>query len=148
VLDFAVADIPILKQLGRNRSLDKLVEKYKKRKIKSVIHFRRIMDAYEMSEEDPPLRAKVLRRTEEYFVNRDLETRAAFDEFVIDLRRTQSALEQCDEFVANLKKLKIRYVSGDEDRRKLSEAIWRVEKFCRGLLQALKGSDDPDAPQD
>jgi len=47
-----------------------------------------------------------------------------------------------------LKKLKIRYVSGDEDRRKLSEAIWRVEKFCRGLLQALKGSDDPDAPQD
>jgi hypothetical protein len=148
VLDFALEEIPILRQLGRHRSLDKLVDKYQRRKIRSVIHFRRIMDAYEMSDGDIDLRAKVLKRTEEYFVNRELETRAAFDEFVVDLRRTQSALEQCDDFLATLTKLKIRYVSGNEDRKKLSEALRRVEKFCGALLQALKGSDDPDVSRD
>jgi ParB family chromosome partitioning protein len=148
VLDFAVLDIPILKQLGRYRSLDKLVEKYRKRKIKSVIHFRRIMDAYDLTEEDRAKRQKVLRRTEEFFVNRDLETRAAFDEFVIEAKRTQSALEECEVFISTLKKLKLTYVADDGDRKKLIDAIKSVEKYCTMLHQQLKGSDDPDISQD
>jgi ParB family transcriptional regulator, chromosome partitioning protein len=144
VLDFAVEEIPTLKQLGRNRSTDKLVEKYRTKKIKSVIHFRRIMDAYEMSENDKDMRRKVLRRVEEYFLKPELETRAAFDEFVVDMRRTQSALAECEDFISRIQRLKIKYIADDNDRKRLREALKSVSILCMSLDASLRGSDDPD----
>lgn len=144
VLDFAVEEIPSLKQLGRNRSTDKLVEKYRAKKIKSVIHFRRIMDAYEMSDDDREARRKVLGRTEQYFLDPSLETRAAFDEFVVEVRRMQSALAECENFISRIRKLKLRYIADDDDRKKLREALREVRILCMSLDASLGGSDDPD----
>jgi len=146
VLDFAVEEIPTLRQLGRNRSTDKLVEKYRAKKIKSVIHFRRIMDAYDVSDGDNNIRGKVLRRVEEYFLKPDLETRAAFDEFVVEMRRTQTALTECEEFIARIEKLKLRYIADDGDRNRLREALKNVRVLCLSLDASLRGSDDPDIP--
>jgi len=145
VLDFAVEEIPTLRQLGRNRSTDKLVEKYRAKRIKSVIHFRRIMDAYDMSEDDGDTRRKVLRRVEEYFLKPELETRAAFDEFVVEMRRTRTALAECEEFVARLQKLKLRYLADDTERANLRDALRNVRIFCMALEQSLRGTDDPDS---
>lgn len=145
VLDFAVAEIATLQQLGRNRATDKLVEKYRKRKIKSVIHFRRIMDAYEMSEDDKETRKKILRRTEQYFLNPDMETRAAFDEFVVEMRRTQTALTECEDFITGIKKLKLRYIADDTERKKIRDALEKVRMLCLTLDASLRGTDDPDA---
>jgi len=144
VLDFAVEEIPTLRQLGRNRSTDKLVEKYRAKKIKSVIHFRRIMDAYDMSEGDNDTRRKVVRRVEEYFLKPELETRAAFDEFVVEMRRTQTALAECEEFIFRIKKLKLKYIADDADRNKLRAALKNVWNLCMSLDASLRGSDDPD----
>lgn len=144
VLDFAVAEIPSLKQLGRNRSTDKLVEKYRAKKIKSVIHFRRIMDAYELSESDKPTRRRVLNRVEEYFQNPELETRAAFDPFIVDAQRMQSALEHCEEFIARIRRLKLKYVADDNDRKRLRKAFRDVRDLCSSLDASLAGTDDPD----
>ena len=144
VLDFAVEEIPTLSQLGRNRATDKLVEKYRAHKIRSVIHFRRIMDAYEMSENNGEARRKVLRRVEEYFLKPDLETRAAFDEFVIEGRRTITALAECNDFISKMQRLKLRYIADDTDRKKLREALRRVQRLCMTLDASLRGSDDPD----
>ena len=144
VLDFGVSEIATLRQLGRNRATDKLVEKYRAKKIRSVIHFRRIMDAYDLSEDDNELRRRVLRRTEEYFLRPDLETRAAFDEFVVDVRRTQSALSLCEDFTTRIGRLKIRYIADDYDRKKLREAFEKVRVLCLTLDASLRGSDDPD----
>src|SRR3984885_13984476 len=44
VIDLALETSEPLKKLGRNRSIEKLVDKYRDKKIKSVIHFRRIME--------------------------------------------------------------------------------------------------------
>ena len=52
VADLALAEIPTLRRLNRTRLMEKLVEKYRAKKIRSVIHFRRIMDAFELSEGD------------------------------------------------------------------------------------------------
>lgn len=145
VLDFAVEEVPTLKTLGRNRSADKLVEKYRAKKIKSVIHFRRIMDAYDMSEDDKDMRRKILRRTEEYFLKPDLETRTAFDEFVVEMKRTQTALAECENFVSRIQKLKLRYIEDDSERKKLREALKAVRILCASLDESLRGSDDPDA---
>jgi ParB family chromosome partitioning protein len=148
VLDVATSDVPSLKQLGRDRATDKLVEKYRARKIKSVIHFRRIMESYELSEGEPDIRAAVLRRVEEFFLNPALETRAAFDEFVVEKKRVQTAVAACEEFMQQLRKLKLRYTADEGERRILRDALRQVREYCKSLEQALRGSDDPETPHD
>jgi hypothetical protein len=148
VLDFAVKEIPSLQRLGRNRAMDKLVEKYRAKKIKSVIHFRRIMDAYDMSEDDEDMRRRVLKRVEEYFLRPELETRAAFDEFVVEMRRTQTALAECEDFVSRITRLKLRYISDDTYRNNLRQALSKVRALCLSLEEKLRGSDDPDVASD
>jgi ParB-like chromosome segregation protein Spo0J len=148
VLDVATSDVPSLKQLGRDRATDKLVEKYRGRKIKSVIHFRRIMESYELSEGETDKRTAVLRRVEEFFLNPALETRAAFDEFVVGKKRVQTAIAACEEFMQQLRKLKLRYAADEEERKILRDALREVCDYCMSLEQALKGSEDPEIHHD
>jgi hypothetical protein len=144
VLDFAINEIDALRQLGRYRATKKLIEKYRARKIKSVIHFRRIMDAYANSEDDLDIREQVLMRVEEYFRRPELETRAAFDEFVVESMRTQNALERCEDFASKMTKLKLGYISGDAYRNNLRQALSKVRTLCLALEEQLRGSDDPE----
>jgi hypothetical protein len=102
------------------------------------------MDAYDMSEGDNDTRRKVVRRVEEYFLKPELETRAAFDEFVVEMRRTQTALAECEEFISRIKKLKLKYIADDADRNKLRAALKNVRILCMSLDASLRGSDDPD----
>lgn len=148
VLDLALETSEPLKKLGRDRSTEKLVDKYRDKKIKSVIHFRRIMESYDLSEDDPPARVKVLRRVEEFFLNPKLETRDAFDEFVVEKKRVQSALSACEGFLTQLQKFKLTYTSNDDERKVLRKALREVRDYCKSLERALEGSDDPEAQQD
>ena len=90
VIELALKVTPTVRALGRDPATDKLVAKYRARKIKSVIHFRRIMESYESTQEDPQTQAEVIRRIEAFFLNPNLETREAFDEFVVEKRRVQN----------------------------------------------------------
>jgi ParB family chromosome partitioning protein len=148
VLDLALETSAQLKKLGRDGSTEKLVEKYRDKKIKSVIHFRRIMESYELSEDDPPTLAKVLRRVEEFFLNPKLETRDGFDEFVVEKKRVQSALSACEGFLLQLQKFKLTYTTNEDERRTLRKALHEVQAYCERLEHALEGSDDPEAQQD
>ena len=148
VIDLALDTSEPIRKLGRDRSTEKLVEKYRAHKIKSVIHFRRIMESYEVTEGDQPNRLKVLRRVEEFFLNPKLETRDAFDEFVVEKKRVQSALSACDDFLSQLQKFRLTYTSNDDERRSLSKALKEIRIYCESLEEALKGSDDPEASQD
>jgi hypothetical protein len=148
VLELATREIATLKKLGRDRATDKLVEKYRARKIKSVIHFRRIMESYDLSEGEPNTRAAVLRRMEEFFLDPSLETRAAFDEFFVEKKRVQTALTVCEDFLHQLQQLKLTYTADDEERKNLRGALRQVREYCKSLEQALRGSDDPEVPQD
>lgn len=148
VIDLATSEVPTIKKLGRDRATDKLVEKYRARKIKSVIHFRRIMESYELNEDEPNARASVLRRVEEFFLKPALETRDAFDEFVIAKKRVQTALSACDDFLNQLRKLKLTFTVDGDERQHLRQALEEVRAYCESLEQALRGSDDPEVPQD
>ena len=120
---------------------DKLVDKYRSNKIKSVIHFRRIMESYDLSDDDGPRRAKVVRRVEQFFLNPKLETREAFDEFVIEKKRVQSAVAACQTFIAELNKFRLRYTADDGERKRLQSELAEVQKYCKSLEEALEGSD-------
>jgi ParB/RepB/Spo0J family partition protein len=145
VLDLIESQLPsLVKSLPRDRITEKLVEKYRARRIKSVIHFRRIMEGFELSENDKARRAALLRRLEEFVLNPQLETRDAFDEFVVDRRRVQTALQSCDEFLDRLRQLKLTFATDVEDRQQLRRVLKEVEAYCKSLAQALEGSDAPE----
>lgn len=148
VLSLAIDKVENVKKLGRDGATDKLVEKYRDHKIKSVIHFRKIMESYDLAEDDPPLKAKVVRRIEQFFLNPTLETRAAFDEFVVGKKRVQSAVGACEEFVAQLRRFKLTYTADEEERKILGEALRQVWEYCESLEQALIGNDDPELSRD
>ena len=109
---------------------EKFVEKYRAKKIKSVIHFRRIMEAYDVAEEAGAGPA-VVERLNEYITDVELETRRAFDEFVTDTRRVQTAVKACDEFVGRLQRAKVEHAL---DREEITEALktGRLERLLRG----------------
>jgi hypothetical protein len=148
VIDLALEKLPTIKKLGRDNATEKLVDKYRDRKIRSVIHFRRIMESYDLSEDEPATQAKVVRRIEEFFLNPKTETRDAFDEFVVEKKRVQSALGACEGFITQLQKFKLTYTTDEDERKSLREALREVRKYCRSLEEALKGSDDPEASVD
>lgn len=144
VIDLAMREVPTLRKLGRDKATDKLVEKYRARKIKSVIHFRKIMESYDLSEGDANTRTEVLRRLEEFFLNPSLETRAGFDEFVVERKRVQTGLAACEDFIKQLQQLKLRYTADDDERQQLRSALQEVQRYCESLGKALEGRDDPD----
>ena len=148
VINLAMDKVEPVKKLGRNGATDKLVEKYKDKKIKSVIHFRRIMESYELAEDDAPQQAKVVRRIEQFFLNPKLETRAGFDEFVVEKKRVKNALAACEEFLGQLKKFKLKYTTDEDERKNLRTALKQVREYCESLEEALKGDDDPEADQE
>jgi hypothetical protein len=145
VLELVDEELPELsKRLGRDRITEKLVDKYRDGKIKSVIHFRRIMEGYDLSEGNKNQRDRLLRRLEEFLLKPALETRAAFDEFVVDQKRARTAINRCESFIGDLQQLKLNYTSDDMDRQSLREALRHVEEYCRSLRRALEGRDDPE----
>jgi DNA-binding Lrp family transcriptional regulator len=128
----------LVKKLGKDGVIEKLVEKYRAKKIKSVIHFRRIMEAYVVTE--GKMKKSVIDRLREYILDVDLETRQAFDRFILDPRRVQGAISACQDFVREIKRLKIDYTL---DREELRKAFQEVKEFAEQMLAKFEGSDDP-----
>jgi len=144
VLELTETQLPGLwAQFGRDNIIDKLVEKYRDKKIKSVIHFRKIMEGYVLAEGDAALQSRIARRLEKFILDPSLETRAAFDEFVVDQKRTKNAIDSCENFLASLQKMKLAYITDDSDRHELRQALKQVEAYCRSLYRALEGRDEP-----
>jgi len=146
--------------LGKEGIIEQLVEKYRAGGITSVIHFRRIMEAYEVGQAestefeyeeagpsgfDDERRGAVVERMREYIQDIHLETRAAFDEFVREGRQVQGALEACDTFIRKLERLKLDYIV---DRDNVMKALEQVRDLVDQLLHKLEGSDAPPEETD
>lgn len=147
VVDLAKEFLPELyKELTRRGLLRRLVEKYRLGKIKSVIHFRRIVEAHENTKGATEGRKRFLTTLEKYIQTVELETRAAFDGFVEDTRKVNSALQACEDFVITLKKTKVEHVT--ERREDLIHSLREARTYIDQLLSSLEGSDDPRIDKD
>lgn len=141
VLEEAPKAIPdLVSRLGRDGITEKLIEKYKKGRIKSVIHFRRIMEAFEVVEDEAD-RLAVSDKLREYILTPDLETREAFDPFIKDIRRVQKAIGACETFVRDIQRAKVDYAL--ENKEDLISKLNDVIAFAQLLLEKLKGEDAP-----
>jgi len=142
VVDLTKEILPELyRGLTKRGLLRRLVEKYRLKKIKSVIHFRRIIEACENTKETSDGKRRFSRALEEYITKPELETRAAFDGFVEDARKVRSALESCDAFLDSLRKAKIEHVT--ERREELAASLRNARHYIDQLLTHLEGGDDP-----
>lgn len=145
VLERAPALVPDLwEQYGRDGITQVMVDKYRDGRIKSVIHFRRILEAIEVAD-DPQFREEVADRLRDYILTPGLETRAAFDRFILDNRKTQRAVGACDRFILELKRAKIDYTI--EGREEILASLMSVIDFAQSLLDSLRG-DEPPAVED
>jgi ParB family transcriptional regulator, chromosome partitioning protein len=143
VLDLAGERVPaIYADLGRDGICAALVEKYRAKKIKSVVHFRRIVEAFEVAEENPDRLEDVQDAFRGFVLNVDAETRQTFDRFVVDQRKAQKANEACAAFIADINRSKVE-LSVDVDRNALIFELRRVIVTAQQLIERLSASDPP-----
>jgi ParB family chromosome partitioning protein len=148
VVEIIESEVPdLLTTLTSTQILERYVEKYRRKRIRSVIHFRRIVEAFEVAEDDPETKTIVRQRLREYTENIDLETRRAFDEFVTDSRRVSSALRACETFTSQLRRSGIEH-SIDADRDEVMNALRSARDLIESLLSRMEGTDPPQPPQD
>lgn len=141
VIDLAQQALPELyRQLGRDGVTQKLIDKYRAGKIKSVIHFRKVVEAYNLSVEDRR-REVVIARIRSYIVNPEVETRDAFDEFVLDARRIQDAIEISRRYLNDVRKLRLQF-AGDY-RDDLVVTLSEIRSYLDYVLDKLKGVEPP-----
>ena len=142
VLELAEKLIPDLsEEWGRDGLTDLLIEKYRNKRIKSVIHFRRILEAHDVQEDDEQGVEAVADQLREYILSPEMETREAFDKFIADSRRVQKATQAADRFLNELQKAKIDHAIDDKDE--LIQKLTSVRQFVDDLLAKLEGEDQP-----
>lgn len=115
------------------------VNKYHTGALKSVLHFRRIVDAAENSEAEN--RETEFRSALKNYLNRiEQETRATFDTFVMEGRKIETATSACDDFVKQIKRAKIDHII---EKEPLIKSLREVQTFINSLLEKLEGQDAP-----
>jgi ParB/RepB/Spo0J family partition protein len=140
VLDLVSEVLPdIYQQLTRDGVTQKLVDKYRNKKIKSVIHFRKVIEAYGRAEEQD--RNVVVRRIRAYILDPDLETRDAFDEFVLNAKRIQDAIEISNRYLTDIRKLKLQFAS--DYKEDLLASLADIRDYLEYVLDRLKGVEAP-----
>lgn len=140
VLDLVSEVLPdIYQQLTRDGVTQKLVDKYRNKKIKSVIHFRKVIEAYGRAEGQD--RTVVVRRIRAYILDPDLETRDAFDEFVLNAKRIQDAIEISNRYLTDIRKLKLQFAS--DYKEDLLASLVDIRDYLEYVLDRLKGVEAP-----
>ena len=129
-----------IRELGRNTLIDKLVSKYRKKKIVSVIHFRRIREAGEKARQQNK-EADFDKKLKEYIRKEDLETRDAFDDF-LPRRDIRSAIKACDEFSDRLKNLESQLIT--ESNKELIKKLKDIKSYLDKLLDKMSDEDAPE----
>ena len=131
----------LAQEMGREGLIDRMVEKYRANRIRSVIHFRRILEANEVQSEGDD-REAFIDRLRDYVLDVKLETRAAFDTFILETRRVSKAVDASIAFIKAMDAAKLSYAT--EGREELIESLRKVLAYVQNLLSTLESQDPPE----
>ena len=131
----------LARELGQDGLIDRMVEKYRAKRIRSVIHFRRILEANEVQGEGDG-RDLFIDKLRNYVLEPELETRAVFDDFIVETRRISRVVDASAAFIRAIDAAKLSYAS--EGREELIENLRKVIDYVQDLLNKLEGDDPPD----
>ncbi len=145
VLDLCEQHLPELVSEcgGRHGITRRLVSKYRAKTIRSVIHFRRICEAFDLAGNDEEQLGSVATRLRDYIAEEEFETRAAFDEFVEEGRELGQARSACDDFLKRMNKLTLEHLL--DHREELVAKLEGVTDYVSQLLEKLAYSEPPPA---
>lgn len=129
-------ELPLfIQEMGREAIIQSLVDKRNKGKIKSIIHFRKIQDAFLRTKGNRDDKDKFLEKLKEFIIDKELEIPVAFDNF-LPPRNIKSALKACDDFVEKIDRLKLEYATENKDE--LTEKLIKVRDFVEKILEDLQ----------
>ena len=132
----------LIDEKGRDGIIDCMVKKYHDKKIKSVIHFRRILEAHEVQKDGEGGVEAIADKLREYILEPNLETRAAFDSFISDNRKVKRAVDAANKFILEIKRAKIEHET--DKKNELIAKLTDVLCLVQNLLATLEGEDPPD----
>ena len=142
VLELISKELPdLVKNYGRDGLIDRMVAKYRAKRIRSVIHFRRIMEADEVQESDEG-RDEFLDQLRNYVLDENWKPEKAFDRFIVDTRRVTKVADASATFIKAMEAAKISHAS--EGRSELIDSLRQVLRFVEDLLSKLEGEDPPN----
>jgi ParB family chromosome partitioning protein len=130
---------PLFKKQGRDGISDIWVSKYQAGAIKSVIHFRRIVEAAEQAKEHHR-EDDFKERLGTYLTDASAETRATFDTFVAEAKKIGTAMTACEDFIKQIRRAKIEHIV---ERDVVIKSLKEVQQFIGALLSKLEGEDPP-----
>ena len=120
---------------SRNELIDHFLNLYRSGRILSVIHFRRILEAHDYTKEEDRIDEIKQERFREAMrqlsVSRNLSIRKLFDPLTAEDRSVDSARSLCDQFLKDMRSLRVEHV---EKRAQLRKALLAVRKYVSDLL--------------
>jgi hypothetical protein len=138
--------LELYEELGKRASAGKdrdgltetFIEKYQEGLIKSVIHFRNILQARDLLEEAERLDDFKIAATR-FVKDSSAKLRDLFDPLAAEEREVQDAKSLCKDFLTKIRRLKLSHAT--TKRRELSSALKSVQKEIESLLTALSGEE-------
>jgi len=121
---------------SRNELTDHFIKMYHTGGIKSVIHFRRILEAYDYLYDDRERRHDFNRAAELLARRSDQSIRSLFDPLIAEDKSVAKAEATCKEFLKSIKRFRIEHVS---KRANLRRILLSIRKYVDDLLDKLEG---------
>lgn len=121
--------------LERDALVDHFLELYREGKVKSVIHFRRILEAYDIVRDNQRKFESFKSAMRSLATKPDASIRSLFDPLVIEDKSVMKAEELCRDFLRKLKSLPIEHKQGS----RLAKALSDVKTYVQDLLESMKG---------
>jgi len=139
VLEILDKKLPLfIQEKGREAIIQTLVDKKNKGKIKSIIDFRKIREAYLISQSDKEDEKRFFNKLKDFISNEELEIGETFNNF-LPPKTIKTAIKACDDFVEKLDRLKLEFTT--ENRDELVKGLEKVGTYLEKLLTELKNVD-------
>jgi hypothetical protein len=125
----------------RNELTDHFLKLYQNGKIKSVIHFRRILEAHDYLSDDEDRQDELTGALRTIATSDKQSIRKLFDPLVAEDRNVADAQELCKDFLRRMRRLKVSHTT---KRAQLRKQLSSVRDYVSELLADLEGEDYAD----
>lgn len=121
----------------REALIEHFLDLYKNGKIKSVVHFRKILEARDFIGSNKQKEENFREAARELIASREHSIPEVFDPLIKDDKSVENAQELCKDFLKKIQKFKIAHTSDPKQRKELKSALQSIEKYVKEILQQL-----------
>jgi hypothetical protein len=121
---------------SRNELTDHFLALYEAGQIRSVIHFRRILEAHDFLAEEPDRRDEFLNAARTLVESNDHSITSLFDPLIAEDKSVSSAEELCKDFLKRMRRLPIAHAS--RKRAHLQKLLRTIQDYISDLLVKLE----------